>query len=163
MDISCDLPGTTPEGTNINPEYFNHVAKHARISSQIAKCLVTAQVSCQPLSQLMMKIRDLHKELHDWRKSLPSILNPTAALMPLHVPDGLNSEYIMYIRYAYNGSMMAIHSTLTSPWNKTVHSNHLSPTIKDQFVISRKHVIEAARCIILGTSNFKIDAAISSW
>lgn len=69
----------------------------------------------------------------------------------------------MYIRYAYFGSVMAIHSIFTYPWNSSVFGTDQTPALRNQISRSTNVVVEAARSIILDTKYIDIDASSPIW
>ncbi|RDW58226.1 hypothetical protein BP6252_13637 [Coleophoma cylindrospora] len=162
-DISCAMPTSSPDATNVNLEFFNSVVQHARLSSLIIRTLATADAFQKPAEDLMRTTQELYEKLQSWRHSLPSELEPTAAFIPHKLPVGLSKDCLLYIRYAYAGSIIAIHSMFTMPWNKTVFDHLHSPEIYNQVALSTVRVVESTRSIILSTNYIELSAFTPIW
>ncbi|KAJ5783771.1 fungal specific transcription protein [Penicillium psychrosexuale] len=70
---------------------------------------------------------------------------------------------VMYIRYAYFGSVMAIHSILTHPWNSALLGSSQTPALQHDISISAHVVVNAARSIILDTDVIHTDVSTPIW
>ncbi|RDW90935.1 hypothetical protein BP5796_02100 [Coleophoma crateriformis] len=162
-DISCAMPTSSPDATEVSLEFFNSVVQHARLSSLIVRHLATADAFQKPVEDLMSSTQELHEKLQSWRHSLPSELEPTAAFIPHKLPAGLNQDCFLYLRYAYAGSIIAIHSIFTMPWNKPVFDHLQSPEICNQVALSTARVVESTRSIILTTNYIELSAFTPVW
>jgi hypothetical protein len=102
-------------------------------------------------------------QIQQWRESLPPSLQPVELVKLNELPQGVHLYHVMYIRYAYFGSVMAIHSIFTYPWNSAVFGTDQTPALHNQISLSTNIVIEAARSIILDTKYIDIDASSPIW
>lgn len=162
-DISCKMPESSPNAADINVDFFTCVVRHARLSSLIIRQISTAKAFNQSVGDLIKTTQKLHGELQNWRHSLPVALDPTAAFIPDSLPAGLTKESVLYVRYAYAGSMISIHSIFTIPWNKTVFDHLNSPTISSQVTTSTTHVVESTRSIIFNMNYADISTYTPIW
>ena len=90
-------------------------------------------------------------------------MQPIQPIDPNTLPQNVHLYYIMYIRYAYFGSVMAIHSIFTYPWNNAVFGADQTTALRSQISLSSNIVAEAARNIIIATKYVDIDASSPIW
>ena len=102
-------------------------------------------------------------QIQQWRESLPPFLDPFAPIKMYELPQNVHPYHVMYMRYAYFGSVMAIHSIFTYPWNRAVFGTDQTPGLRNQASLSTNIVVEAARNIILATKYVDIDASSPTW
>ncbi|KAF7892091.1 hypothetical protein EAF00_008393 [Botryotinia globosa] len=157
-DISCPFPSIqlTNNTTLIDP--FSYIVQHARISSRIAKQLASGRPFHQTHSKILEVIQELNKELQEWRDTLPQFLQPDAPTKRHGKrPEYINMYHVMYLRYAYYGSIMAIHSILTHLWNSSLFGSGQSSALRSRISISSHAVVNAARAITLDTDAIQVD------
>ena len=143
---------------------FTYIVQHAQISSRISKQLASGKSFRQTPAKIIEVIRNLNAELDEWRDSLPLFLRPDLPTRrhgeQLH---NINMYLVMYIRYAYFGSVMAIHSILTHPWNSALFGSSQTPALHHDTSISAHVVVNAARSIILDTDVIHTDVSTPIW
>lgn len=114
--------------------------------------------------KILEMIEELNTELQEWRDSLPSFLQPDAPTTRHGKrPQNINMYHVMYLRYAYFGSIMAIHSILTHPWNSSLFVSGQTAALRNRISISSHVVVNAARAIILDTDAIHVDASTPIW
>ncbi|CAI7606784.1 unnamed protein product [Penicillium viridicatum] len=162
-DISCSLPSPQPD-QDTETDSFIYIVQHARISSRIAKHLASGKSFRQTHGKILEMIEELNTELQEWRDSLPSFLQPDAPTTRHGKrPQNINMYHVMYLRYAYFGSIMAIHSILTHPWNTSLFGSDQTAALRNRISISSHVVVNAARAIILDTDAIHVDASTPIW
>jgi hypothetical protein len=94
-------------------------------------------------------ISDLQSALDQWYSSLPARLIFTVEGYVKPSP-GLHPDYMLYLYYSYQSSLMAIHSVLVHPWNKIAldYSPHEINEVHRQISRSTDSIAEASRCIL---------------
>lgn len=143
---------------------FTYIVQHAQISSRIAKQLASGKSFRQTPGKIIEVIQKLNTELQEWRDSLPSSLQPDAPTRRYgQHPHNINMYHVMYLRYAYFGSVMAIHSILTHPWNSSLFGSSQTPALRNHISISAHVVVNAARSVILDTDAIHIDTSTPIW
>ncbi|TGO36848.1 hypothetical protein BHYA_0113g00210 [Botrytis hyacinthi] len=163
-DISCPFPSTQLANNTTHIDPFIYMIQHARISSRIAKQLASGRSFRQTHSKTLEVIQELNKELQEWRDTLPQFLQPDAPTTRHGKRrEYINMYHIMYLRYAYYGSIMAIHSILTHPWNSSLFGSGQSSALRSRILISSHAVVNAARAIILDTDAIHVDASTPIW
>jgi hypothetical protein len=141
-----------------------YIAQHARISSRIAKQLASGKSFRQTYAKTLEVIQELNTELQEWRDSLPPFLQPDVPTTRHGKrPQNNNMYHVMYLRCAYYGSIIAIHSILTHPWNSSLFGSGQSSALQDRISISSHLVVNAARSIILDTDAIHITASTPIW
>ncbi|OJJ68239.1 hypothetical protein ASPBRDRAFT_321459 [Aspergillus brasiliensis CBS 101740] len=161
-DITCQLPTTTPPTCTDDLGCFKYMVKHAQISSRITKRLATGSVFRQTPTQILEAVHELDLELQEWRDSLPSYFHPDKPISHDELPRSVHPYHALYLRYAYFGSVMAIHSIFTLPWNNSLFDESL-PALQEQISLSSYIVVNAARSIILTIPCAQIDASTPTW
>ncbi|CZR52471.1 uncharacterized protein PAC_02348 [Phialocephala subalpina] len=149
-DISCHLPTTIPMGSGNNLEYSTYIIKHAQISSQIGKGFGTVQAYRQSPKDIVKTACDLDQQLRDWRDTLPPAVQPGNVINCSELPANLTMMHVLYLHYAYFGSLIAVHSTFTYPWSG-MFGRDQSASLRNQINISTTIIAEASRNIILAT------------
>ncbi|KAL3249815.1 hypothetical protein ABHI18_011498 [Aspergillus niger] len=162
-DITCQLPITTPPTCTDDLGCFKYMVKHAQISSRITKRLATGSVFRQTPTQILQTVHELDLELQEWRDSLPSYLHPDKPISHDQFPRSLHPYHALYLRYSYFGSVMAIHSIFTLPWNNAIFGDGSIPVLHKQISLSSYIVVNAARSIILTLNCAQIDASTPTW
>lgn len=143
----------------MNVELFTACVKHAQITSKISKKLATVKAYTQTPRELVQTVTEMDNLLKDWQKSLPHHLQPSTPIKYSAIPNGLLIQHILYIRYAYYGSVLAIHSIFTYPWTMGI----VSTDFRDQVALSTNAVVEASRNIILTTRYIDVDVSSPVW
>jgi hypothetical protein len=162
-DISCQIPTSVPQRSTINLDCLTYIIKHAQISSLISKRLATVKAFRQTPKQILKCVCELDMQIQQWRESLPPFLQPDEPIRLNELPQNIHLYHVMYLRYAYFGSVSAIHSIFTYPWNSAVFGIDQTPVLRNQISLSTKIVVEAARSIILATKYIDIDASSPIW
>jgi hypothetical protein len=137
--------------------------KHAQINSIVSKRLATVKAYSQTPRELIQTVLEMDNLVESWRKTLPHHFQPTTPIKYSSIPEGLHLQHILYLRYAYYGSLLAIHTIFTYPWTGAIIRTDSSTAFRDQVVLSTKAVVEASRNIILTTKHIDIDASSPVW
>ena len=147
--------------TSVDMQIFVHAIRHAQISSQISKTLTSVSASGRTTREVIETVAALEQQLRQWRDALPNFLQLGRARNPLKPANTKCDINVMYIQYAYYGSLMAIHTIFVYPWITAVFPP--DPALHEQILASTDTVAEAARNIILATKNMEVDAASPAW
>ncbi|PVH76694.1 hypothetical protein DL98DRAFT_464707 [Cadophora sp. DSE1049] len=139
--------------------FGTYIITHAQISSRIAKGFSTVQAYRQSPKDIVKTACDLDEQLRDWRDTLPPFMQPGNAIKCSDLPANLTVMHVLYLHYAYFGSLIAIHSTFTYPWSGMFGKDR-SPLLHNQVKISTTIIAEASRNIILAT---KYMSDIQAW
>lgn len=145
-------------------EVFTYLIRHAQISSQISKRLMSVKAFQQPPNTVLEAVAQLAQQLQEWRDSLPAGLRPEDRLRSFQTPRDARYLPKTLLHCAYYGSLMAIHTILASPWvYSTVFGNDRGLVTQDQVVFSSNTVAEAARNIIIIARILEINGASIQW
>jgi hypothetical protein len=158
-DITCQPPTAIPPACTDDQVFFSHMVKHAQISSRITKRLATGSVFRQTPGKILQTVQELDLELQQWRDSLPPYLHPDRPVSHDQFTQNVHPYHALYLRYAYFGSVIAIHSIITLPWNNAVFGDESLPVLHEQISLSSYVVVDAARSIILSLNCAQIDAS----
>lgn len=158
-DISCQIPSTIVPGSTIDIEMFTQAVKHAQIASQISKKLGSVSAFRRSTEEVIETVKVLDQQLQQWREDLPPSLRIGNSKAPLILSGSRNRECILYLHFAYYGSLMAIHTIFTYPWIAVIFGTDSTKAFRDQVSISTETVAEAARNIILTTRHIEINVA----
>ena len=159
-DISCEIPSKIAPGSTIGLEYFVNIIKHAQIASEISTRLASCKAFRQTPEVLAQTASELSLRLRTWKTSLPAYLQPGASFKSLERPHGIRNGHIIYLHYAYYGSLMAIHTIFTYPWISAALGIEQSLEFQSQIFVSTNAVAEAARSILMTTRDLEIDAGL---
>ena len=140
-------------------DFGTYIIKHAQISSQIGKGFSTVQAYRQSPKDIVKTACDLDQQLRDWRDTLPPFMRPGNVIKCSDLPANLTVVHVLYLHYAYFGSLIAIHSTFTYPWSGMFGKDR-SALLRNQINISTTITAEASRNIILAT---KYMSDIQAW
>ncbi|TVY30806.1 putative transcriptional regulatory protein [Lachnellula hyalina] len=162
-DISCHIPTTVPTGSSNNVEFCTYVIKHAQLSSQIGKRFSTVQAYRQSPESIAKTACELDQKLREWRDLLPPSMRPGTAINSSEIPPNLDTVHVIYLHYAFFGSLIAIHSTVTYPWSDMFGRDE-NLTFRNQVDISTQIVADASRNIILAAKYINdINASTPLW
>ena len=107
---------------------------------------------------------ELGKQLELWKESIPPLLRPGGPIDSSEFRSTRELNRIIYLHFAYYGSLTAIHTIFFYPWISVVCGvDPHNPVHSSQIVESTKIVAEAARNIIQATRIMQIDAASPQW
>jgi hypothetical protein len=167
-EISCQIPTQACHGSTIDVPAFTYIIRHARISSQISKRLMSVKAFQQSPSDLLATAAELDHQLREWSESLPEHMRPSARLRSFQVPqphDAQSQSFpIVLLHYAYYGSLMAIHTIFAYPWvSSTIFGNDRSAVTQDQIIFSSDTIADAARNIVIIARSLEITGASIQW
>ncbi|OAG42085.1 hypothetical protein AYO21_03539 [Fonsecaea monophora] len=163
-EISCQIPTEACPGSTLDVQAFTYLIRHAQISSQISKRLMSVKAFQQPPSTLLETVAELDHQLHEWRDSLPPGLRPDDRLRSFQVPHDARYLPTVLMHCAYYGSLMAIHTIFAYPWvYSTIFGNGRGVVTQDQLIFSSNTVAEAARNIIIIARSLEINGASIQW
>lgn len=159
-NISCQVPSKLPPGSLANLEILAAMVRHAQISSRISKRLMSVKAFQQSPTELLATILELQIELEQFRESLPLEWRPG---IPIRPSEGYASSprltQILYLHFAYYGSIIATNVLLTYPWISGRFGSELDLSVHGQDHLSSSTVADAARNIIMSTRALDINAA----
>ncbi|OQU95760.1 Fungal specific transcription factor domain-containing protein [Cladophialophora immunda] len=163
-EISCQIPSEACPGSTLDVEAFTYLIRHAQISSQISKRLMSVKAFQQPPSTLLETVAELDHQLHEWRDSLPPGLRPDDRLRSFQASRDARYLPTILMHCAYYGSLMAIHTIFAYPWvYSTIFGNGRGVVTQDQVIFSSNTVAEAARNIIIIARSLEINGASIQW
>lgn len=146
-------------GSTIDIEIFTHAIKHAQIASQISKKLGSVSAFRRSTEDVIETVRILGQQLQQWREELPDTLQIGNSKAFLMVSGSRNRDCVLYLHFAYYGSLMAIHTIFTYPWISVIFGTDANKVFRDQVSASTETVAQAARNIILTTRHIEINVA----
>ena len=137
---------------------------HAQISSRICKQLLSATSFQRTPEQNMAVMSDLSQQLELWKSSLPHSHQPGSPINPSNFRSTRDLNRILYLHFAYYGSLTAIHTIFFFPWMSVICGvDPHDPVQGKQLSTSTNMVVDAARSIIRATRAMHIDAASPQW
>ncbi|KAH7351463.1 fungal-specific transcription factor domain-containing protein [Pyrenochaeta sp. MPI-SDFR-AT-0127] len=162
-DISCELPNAQDHhDINPNAAFVFQVISHAKVASRIAKDLTSVKSSKDHPTVLAQRAQGLECRLNLWRDSIPSDLQPGIPLSPTTIASP--SLYpVLYLHFAYYGSLVAIHSIFVYPWYSSTNWVETSHSSKERIPISTTTLVEASRQIILAVKYIDVRRPWPAW
>ncbi len=151
-------------GGCLDIQFMTVLVKHAQISGQICRRLLSVSSFQQTPAALMDTMHDLTHQLKCWHDSLPASWRPDRPMKLSEVTSTRALNCALYIRFNYYGSLTAINTIFFFPWISAICGiSPQSPELRDQIVLSTKIVADAARNIIRATKFIQVDAASHQW
>jgi hypothetical protein len=86
--------------------WFRSMCRFAAIESKVYKQLYSAKASNQSDGKLLNTIRELDKELEDWKDSIPLDFQPEHKIKASHTPLIL---HVVVLHFAYDNCLTTIH------------------------------------------------------
>ncbi|KIW41959.1 uncharacterized protein PV06_05553 [Exophiala oligosperma] len=175
-NISTPIPTKAPPGSTIDVETLTLIVKHAQISSQISRRIMSVKAPRQPVTKAIQTIQDIHQQLETLFESIPSCLKEKD-----NYPSTARRNQSIYLHFAIWGSFMATHIMFFYPWFSARYHHHdvqhgggdvdpdhpasekLDSMIQDQIKRSAEVVANAARKIILTARATTTDANTPMW
>ena len=118
----------------------------------------------QPLNDMIRTVQELEERLHSWKESISDSIRPGTGIKPQFLAVGTSLDYVLYLQFAYYGSLIATHSVFFYPWNLSRFSVSSQNTLlANQVALSSEVVAEASRNIILKTKQIQADASSPIW
>lgn len=112
----------------------------------------------------MRSVQELEGRLHSWKESISNSIRPGTEIKLQLLPLGTSLDYVLYLQYAYYGSLIATHSVFFYPWNLSRFGiSAQSIALANQVALSSEVVAEASRNIILTTKQIQADASSPTW
>jgi hypothetical protein len=112
----------------------------------------------------MRTVQELEGRLHSWKESISHSIRPGTEIKPQFLPLGTSLDYVLYLQFAYYGSLIAAHSVFFYPWNLSRFGvSSQSTVLANQVALSSEVVAEASRNIILRTKQINADASSPIW
>lgn len=112
---------------------------------------------------MLNTVRSLDQKLQEWKDGLPTDLQISATVVPLHRHSPRNAVSVSQLQFAYHASLMAIHMILVYPWISAIFCPDDVQAFREQATISSEKMAQAARSIILLTRRRNIDAVSPGW
>ncbi|OAL34609.1 hypothetical protein AYO20_06026 [Fonsecaea nubica] len=162
-DISCPIPTVVLPGHQFNLEFFRNTVNHAKISSLILKRLLTVKAMQQSPEETLTVVQDLHQELLTWYESLAPCFRSSPPYRANNLPLGIQPQHIIFTRFIYSGSLIAMHAGFCQPWSRPGLALSSSPRVVAQRQRSTEIVASAARDIIMATQGLTVSAGSPVW
>ncbi|KAL4940597.1 fungal-specific transcription factor domain-containing protein [Aspergillus oleicola] len=163
-EISCEIPTEAADGSGMSVEFVTQVVEHSRIASDISREVTSFKASCQPPEVIVAKMQQQESRLRAWFQNLPPAFQYVPMGTTQSSSEGLHRYHIVFLQYCYHGSLIAIHSAFTYPWNP---AGRLGPAerlvFQDQIALSTKMVVQSSRQIILATRWFDPQGSCPTW
>ncbi|KAL6243921.1 hypothetical protein RBB50_009355 [Rhinocladiella similis] len=158
-NISTPIPTNAPPGSSIDVETLTLVIRHAQISSQISRRIMSIKAPRQPVTQAMQTIQDIHEQLEKLLESIPPCLREKS------YSSTARRNHSIYLHFAIWGSFMATHILFFYPWiaARYMHGPDPDPMIQEQMKRSSEVIANAARQIILLVRSTTTDANTPAW
>lgn len=165
-EIRCQIPTRALSGSAMNSEWLRVLVEHSRIASDIARNVNSAKASKQPIESLVVKVHELETRLREWRENMKPCFRPPMLLRrndehPL--PPDTHWHHIVLLHFSYYGSLIALHSIFTYPWQLSVCCQTRSPIVREQISKSTKTVLEASRQLLLATKSIDPGGSWPTW
>lgn len=164
-NISAEIPKVAPVGSTMDVEIVTNIIRHAQISTQISRRIMSVTAFKQSLPELIATVRDVHRQLEVFKQSLPVDIQIEDDSVPVQDRQ-LTSRFIhlVYIRFAFYGSMMAAHIPFFYPWIAArFRAGGPNPELDEQIEQSSAAVATAARQIILTLRSLTVNVAVPAW
>ncbi|KIX06764.1 uncharacterized protein Z518_04740 [Rhinocladiella mackenziei CBS 650.93] len=161
-NISTPIPTKAPPGSTIDVEVFTLIIKHAQISAQISRRIMSVEAFKQSSAEAMDTIHDIHRQLLDLLESIPPQLQVKNAVRHEY-PANSRRVHTIYLHFAIYGSLMATHIIFFYPWISLRFGTESDPKFQNQVVSSSETIATAARQIILVLRSITTDVAIPAW
>ncbi|KAF2812009.1 uncharacterized protein BDZ99DRAFT_560742 [Mytilinidion resinicola] len=162
-EITCVLPTLAPNGREIHVQLFTSFIEHAQISSSTMRHLSRAKSGQRSPAELVSTVEKLDRRLHSWYQSIPAALRLDLPFKKSNLPDGAQLEHLLYLHFAYHGSLISIHSFFGYPWNLIGFASDSSTDLRERMESSTRIVAEASRNLVLATRDISIDAEAPAW
>jgi hypothetical protein len=113
---------------------------------------------------MMRAVKELEGLLHSWKESISHLIRPGTEIKHQLLPLGTSLDYVLYLQFAYYGSLVATHSVFFYPWNLCRFGSLSQSTVLASQVVSSSEVVaEASRNIILTTKQVNANASSPVW
>ncbi len=140
------------------------MVKHAQISARIYKYLLSVSSLRKSPAELMLAMADLSAQLEGWRDTLPFSITLNGTSIQSGSELGRERDYIIYLHFAYFGSLTAIHTKFFYPWISGICGiDTRDPAQSQQIGSSTAIVADTARSIIRTTRAMNVDASSPQW
>ncbi|KEF53431.1 uncharacterized protein A1O9_10406 [Exophiala aquamarina CBS 119918] len=164
-NISAEIPRAAPPGSPIDVNILTYIIRHAQISTQISRRIMSVKASQQSLTNLINTVRDIHRQLEEFKQSLPPDLQIEEDVLPLQDRQSISRLiHLVYIRFALYGSIMAVHIPFFYPWIAArLRSTETNAALDEQIALSSAAVAAAAPKIILALRSLTINVSVPAW
>ncbi|KEF57046.1 uncharacterized protein A1O9_07236 [Exophiala aquamarina CBS 119918] len=163
-NISCQVPSSIVPGSTIDRGFLTSMINHAQISARIYRKLLTVSSFRQAPMTFIETMAELSLQLELWKDSLSPALRPGTPISIAEFPSTRDLNKVMYLQFAYYGSLTAIHTIFYFPWISVICGINAHDTAhSSQIASSSKIVAETARNIIQATRFMRVDAASPQW
>jgi hypothetical protein len=164
-NISAEIPKAAPPGSTIDVDVLTYIIKHAQISTQISRRIMSVRAFQQSLPNLINTVRDVHRQLEEFKQSLPPDFQIEEDVLPLQDRQSTSRlMHLVYIRFALYGSIMAVHIPFFYPWIAArLRTTETNAALDEQIALSSAAVAAAAPKIILALRSLTIDVSVPAW
>ncbi|KAK5051556.1 hypothetical protein LTR84_003208 [Exophiala bonariae] len=163
-NISCQIPSSIPPGSTIDLEFLTAMIAHAQISARICKKLLTVSAFRQPPADIIEVMDQLIYQLEHWKDSLPTALSDDLPGTVVQLSNTRRLNKILYLKFAYYGSLTAIHTIFFFPWISAICDiDPHNKTHSEQIANSTRIVADTARSIIRATRSMQVNATSPQW
>ena len=129
----------------------------------IAKGLTSVKSSKEQPEVLAKRARELESRLSQWHSNMPSSLRAELPLAVSFQSSERRQYHLIYIHFAYYGSIIAIHSVFAHPWYLSTRGHNQGPEVKEQVHASTNAVVQASRQIVLATKHIDVRGPWPAW
>lgn len=157
-EIGCELITKVTSDSTINLQFFTEVIKHARITSRITRKLNSFKAGQKSVEALLKIANNLEEEVRAWYDAMPSDLKD-ASLRPSS--STVHPHHILYLHFAYHGSLIAIHSRFIYPWNQNRQGQDQYSSIDTSRSV--EIVLESSQQIIMATKRVNPNGSFPTW
>ncbi|KAF2871444.1 fungal-specific transcription factor domain-containing protein [Massariosphaeria phaeospora] len=161
-NISVQIPKVVPLHSSIQLESLSIVHRHAKLSSQISRQLLSFKALSIPADELIERVTHFHSQLDGLLKEMPAEFSIDTVTSSQHPTRRLTQ--ILYLHFSIYGSIMAIHTHFFYPWMASrLAGGDKNAILEAQIISSSNALAEAARKIILALRLINGDVTTPSW
>lgn len=161
--VSCPLPTYVEGSRDVNLGFVIKTIQHAQISSDITRQLTSPKAMRDSPEEMLRKVRNIERRLVTWHQSLDAIYQARTSQKNVNLPRGTQVFHVLFMKFSYSVSMIAIHGMFCYPWDRPDIQNSRKAEILAQIEESTEIVAEAARQIILGVQKLEVTSALPVW
>lgn len=165
-EISCHIPSTAEAGNTVNVELVTYYIHLSQIVSRIVRRLNAVTAIHTPIDILRQTTCELGETLRKWKDSISASMQPQDSIKLSYMKMNEKPLSVLNLHLAYYGTVLGLHTLFTTPWISRVLLNPsvaTSSRAEELGLASPETVIDAARNIIILSSQMQVDAASTQW
>lgn len=147
----------------MNLEFTIELIKISKISGAVMEFVQSLPNRISDTGNILHDVRELNRRLNEWADAAPAPLRPTEVIRPHCGLDKVDKYNILYLRYAYYGSIACLHSSIMQPYAQVNLGEQYSQPFHDQMRTSWELVVEASRAMINFTKYADINCGCPVW